>query len=234
MLLYLLRFLLGPVLLWQGSRVRRDILRMPEPVGSRAGTTGTGTPLSLLLVGDSSIAGVGATTQDQALSGRLVERLTQTRRVTWQVIGKTGWTTEDALQALSAHTPHPTDIVILSLGVNDVTTETGISTWLKTYSHLIETLRHDWQAKALVLSGLPLMGAFPALPQPLRWYLGLQAAAHQNALFEKFQRDLDTICLPLVFDLDISAMAEDGFHPGPLVYDAWAQKIETVIRERLP
>ena len=231
-MLGLLRLFLGPVLLWQGARVRRDILRMPEPAGPRGGTLGTGAPLSVLLLGDSSIAGVGAEVQDHALSGRLAHHLSPTYCINWQVVGRTGWTTQDAMQALTAEQPRPVDVAVLSLGVNDVTTETGISTWLETYSQLVVRLRNDWKVRVFVLSGLPMMGAFPALPQPLRWYLGLQADAHQKALFDRFNDTSGTICVPLNFDLDVSAMAEDGFHPGPLVYDVWAEDIANIIRER--
>ena len=44
-----IRLLLGPVLLWQGARVRRDILRLPEPEGPRQGGQGG---LRILILGD--------------------------------------------------------------------------------------------------------------------------------------------------------------------------------------
>ena len=78
------------------------------------------------------------------------------------------------------------------------------------------------------------MGAFPALPQPLRWYIGQQADAHQKALFQNFASAPDIAIVPLIFDLEVSAMASDGFHPGPEVYDAWAADLAWVIQERLP
>lgn len=234
MLRALLRIALGPILLWQGARVRRDILRMPEAEGPRQGTIGAGAPLSVLLLGDSSIAGVGADTQDQALSGRLASRLGETRTVSWQMLGKTGWTTADALQAFSPATKDRFDVCIVALGVNDVTTETGIATWLQTYTRLIQKLRSKVHARLIILSGLPPMGSFPALPQPLRWYIGLQADAHQAALFSQFSGAPDIAVVPLTLDLDVSAMAEDGFHPGPAVYDAWAQNLTQVIQARLP
>ena len=227
-----IRLLLGPLLLLQGAKVRRDILRMPEPEGPRTGRSGQGNGLSVLLLGDSSIAGVGAQTQDQALSGRLAHRLATTHQVNWQVIGTTGWTTQDALDAIAARPSRKIDIAVLSLGVNDVTTETGIRQWLQSYDHLIETLRRDWQPRRIILSGLPPMGAFPALPQPLRWYMGQQASAHERALFKHFGQDPDIVCLPLALDLDVSAMAEDGFHPGPQVYHVWAEDIARVIQRQ--
>ncbi|MEM8598518.1 MAG: SGNH/GDSL hydrolase family protein, partial [Bacteroidota bacterium] len=66
-MLTLSKILLGPVLLAQGKRVRRVALKLPEPPGDRESTVGNGPPLRLLVVGDSSAAGVGAETQDDAL-----------------------------------------------------------------------------------------------------------------------------------------------------------------------
>ncbi len=73
----LLLGLLWPVLWLQARCVRRITPRMPEPPGCRAGTAGRGSLVRLLVAGDSGAAGVGASTQDQALCGQLVRRLSQ-------------------------------------------------------------------------------------------------------------------------------------------------------------
>lgn len=58
---------LAPVLLHQGRTVRRTALWLPEPAGPRQGVAGGGEPrLRLLVVGDSSAAGVGLQHQSQA------------------------------------------------------------------------------------------------------------------------------------------------------------------------
>ena len=88
-MLGLLRILLGPILLFQGKRVRSGILRLPEPEGPRAGKTGDGPPISVLLLGDSATAGVGAATQSDALSGQLVEWLAAANTVRWRLHAKT-------------------------------------------------------------------------------------------------------------------------------------------------
>ncbi|MEM9145252.1 MAG: SGNH/GDSL hydrolase family protein [Pseudomonadota bacterium] len=228
-----IRMGLGPILLTQGQRVRRDILRLPEAAGPRSGEIGTGPVLRLLILGDSSAAGVGAPDQALALSGQLTARLAQDHRVAWEVLAKTGWTTRDALDALRAHPAGPIDLAILSVGVNDVTTETGIAPWLEAYGAVAEVLRSRG-ASRIIASGLPPMGAFPALPQPLRWYLGQQATAHDTALSAWAARTADARHVPLTIPLGVEAMAEDGFHPGPAVYTAWAEMLAAVIRDTRP
>ena len=57
--------------LWVVARAER----LPEPPGPRSGVGGDGPDLRLLILGDSSAAGVGAERQEDALSGQLAARL---------------------------------------------------------------------------------------------------------------------------------------------------------------
>jgi len=74
-----LLWLLAPLLWLQARHVRRVTPRMPEPSGRRTGATGSGRLVRLLVAGDSGAAGVGAPTQDQALCGQFVRRLSHRR-----------------------------------------------------------------------------------------------------------------------------------------------------------
>ncbi|MEM9140333.1 MAG: SGNH/GDSL hydrolase family protein, partial [Pseudomonadota bacterium] len=222
-------------LLWQGRQVRGRILRMPEPEGTREGIAGSGPALSVLILGDSAAAGVGAATQEQALSGRLLASLSGQRTVHWRLIATTGWTTADAIAALDGLQGQHFDAVVLSAGVNDVTTETGIGRWLDLYRRLIERLKADHGARVLIVNQMPPMGRFPALPQPLRWYLGRQARAHDRALGD-LVRGIPGCARPAMDfrRYDANAGAEDGFHPGPEIYADWAAEAAAIILDRLP
>jgi hypothetical protein len=228
-MLGLIRILLGPVLLVQGARVRRNIVRLPEPPGPRAGGEGE---LSLLILGDSSAAGVGVDRQEDALAGRLVAALDPVP-VRWRVLATTGWTTADALAAVGSLGADRVDAAVTCLGVNEVTTETGIPRWIETYRHLLDHLRDRHGMRRAYLSGLPPMGRFPALPQPLRWYLGRQATAHDRALAAMAATRADARHLPVDSDLPASAAASDGYHPGPLVYDELGKRFAAAIRADL-
>ena len=64
-----------PVLIVQGTRVRKHTPCLAEPSGEREGEHGYGKPLSILILGDSAAAGVGVETQADALSGSIVGQL---------------------------------------------------------------------------------------------------------------------------------------------------------------
>jgi len=215
---------LGPVLYLQGKAVRRSIPRLPEPPGSRHGSTGSGPLLRLLVLGDSAAAGVGAAHQDEALLGRLVAALSAKFTVEWNLFAQTGATTAWTLRRVREIDGGPFDVAVTSLGVNDVTTGVGRRVWLTQQSELRGILRGSFGVTRIVVCGLPPVHGFPALPQPLRWYLGARAREFDHDLERDVEAEDGVSFLSLRFTEDVSLMATDGFHPGPGVYKEWGRR----------
>ena len=143
----------------------------------------------------------------------------------WKLIARTGATTPDTLQTLATIEPEPFDVVVTSLGVNDVTSGRSPRRWMIDQARLVALLRKEFGAQRILLSALPPMHLFPALPQPLRAYLGAQAQRYNAALREWAQDTAGCTWVSLDLAMDRSHMAHDGFHPGPPVYAAWAQRL---------
>ena len=228
---YALRtLLLWPVILAQGLTVRARVPKLPEPPGERQGQLGSGPPLSLLIIGDSAAAGVGANHQDEALLGQLVSRLSPHYQVSWDLQAKTGDTTAGALARLDALAPRHFDVAVTSLGVNDVTKMVRLSDWLRQQTLLRGVLKNKFSVGRLIISGLPPMHAFPALPQPLRWHIGDRATEFDRTLRESLAANDDTTFVDVRFTADTSLMAHDGFHPGPDAYARWSELIADAIQ----
>jgi lysophospholipase L1-like esterase len=216
---------LGPVLLAQGRHVRRKVRLLPEPEGLREGDSGSGPLLRLLIAGDSAAAGVGAPTQDDALSGHLVSSLAGCLRVQWKLFAYTGATTADLIRHLQQAPAAEFDVVVTSLGVNDVTGRRSLDDWRRQQGQLVALLREKFAARHILLSGLPPMHRFPALPQPLRWYIGSRARDFDRVLADVAASRPGCEFLALGHEMmDTSAMASDGFHPGPPIYALWARE----------
>lgn len=216
---------LAPILVVQGRQVRRTVPELPEPAGARDGESGSGPRLRLLIVGDSAAAGVGARTQDEALAGRLAVALAPTFRVQWKLLAFSGATTTDMLARLRQTPADTYDVAITSLGVNDVTARRSLDDWRRQQGELAELLAGRFGARHVLLSGLPPMHRFPALPQPLRWYVGSRARDFDRVLAELAASRPGCEFLALGHEMmDVSAMASDGFHPGPPVYALWAHE----------
>lgn len=224
---------LGPLLLLQGRHVRRVTPRLPEPDGPRRGEAGQGAPLRLLVTGDSAAAGVGSAHQDEALAGRLVAALAPHFRVSWVLEAQTGRTTADALAHLQSLPEASFDVVVTSLGVNDVTGGVGVAPWLQRQRELVALLQVRFGARHVLLSALPPMHEFPALPQPLRWYLGAQARRFNAGLGAWAPAQPGCRFVRPEFVAVAGAMASDGFHPGPAAYAQWAQHLAEEIRGML-
>lgn len=214
---------LAPVLLAQGRRVRRTVVLLPEPEGAREGASGSGPPLRLLVAGDSAAAGVGAQTQEDALSGRIVAGLAPSFQVRWKLLAFTGATTAALLDRLENTPAEHFDVALTSLGVNDVTGGCPLGRWRRQQEQLIGLLRDRFHARQILLSGLPPMHRFPALPQPLRWYIGNRARDFDRALSSLARNHPGSEYVDLGYAMvDPQAMAADGFHPGPAIYRLWA------------
>jgi lysophospholipase L1-like esterase len=122
-----------PVLVVQGRQVRKRARKLPEAIGERQGSTNDPTkpPLSILIIGDSAAAGVGASHQNTALLGQLVNNLKNDFNLSWTLVARTGAQTQDLSKMLdSVKLGNTVDIVVTSLGVNDVTSLQRTKHWL--------------------------------------------------------------------------------------------------------
>lgn len=228
----LAKILLGPVLLMQGAYTRRVTPKLPEAEGDREGVAGDGEGLRLLILGDSAAAGVGASTQAEALSGQLVRRLAREFRVYWTLWARSGLDSQALLDLLEQHPPQPFDAVLLSIGVNDVTSMLTADQWIARQQRLMEVLSRKFETRQIVLSPLPPMHLFPALPQPLRWYLGIRAARFNRQLAKLADGMAHCTLLTTRLAPVAGSMAPDGFHPGPAIYSAWADDAANAVVRR--
>ncbi len=214
-----------PVLLAQAIYVRSRVLELPEPSGPRSGAVGEGPRLRVLVIGDSSALGVGVQTQDDALLGRLTARLAPLARVEFDLVAVIGAKTVDAVGWLDQLPRAEYDVVITALGVNDVTKATPLSRFMAWQTALVDRLQREFGAKRIYVSGLPPMGQFPLLPQPLRWAMGQRASWFEKHLRRLVDRRDAARFVTIDMGLDDTNMSADGFHPGPAVYAAWADAV---------
>lgn len=225
---------LAPLLAAQGLTVRRRALVLPEAPGPRSGEAGEGPPLRLLIVGDSSAAGVGAPSQDEALVGRLLDDLGADFRVTWRLIARTGDTTADTLKRVARERQERFDLALTSLGVNDVTHQVPLTRWLARQAQLRALIVERFGVGHVLASGLPPVGQFPALPQPLRWVVGRTATRFDDALAQAAAQTQGWSHQAFDVTLTPRLVAEDGFHPSAEGYALWARLLAPAVRAALP
>ena len=232
MMVHLAKVALAPILYSQARRMRAVTIELPEPDGSRAGVIGSGQlALRLLIAGDSSAVGVGASTQEEGFALALVRALAFRIKssVQWQLVGQTGLTSEGVFKKLSSSSIEPADIAVITLGANDITGEVPLERALHHRREIAAWLQRRLSVRHVVFPGLPEIQRFPAIPQPLAWYAGLHARRNNRAQ-ARWARTLER-----VHHADISGlaraelMATDGYHPGPALYALIAERLAVFI-----
>lgn len=218
-----------PVLAVQGTGLRRTVRRLPAAEG-RSGLVGTGAPAArLVAVGDSVAAGHGVACGERTVVGRLAERFAAAAGAAqWDVHARGGLdaTAVRDLLPSAAEDLAAADVVVLSVGVNDLKALHSLSRWRTDLRALLAELRRLAPRAEVVMIGLPPLAAFPALPRPLRDVLALR-----GRMFDAAAREIAAGCGVGYVVVDASALsladafAEDGFHPSAVTHAAMADAV---------
>jgi len=223
-----------PLLYVQGRMVRRRTPKVPEAAGPPTGRVqGGGPPLRLVVIGESTVAGVGAPTHAEALTGQLAVAIARKRQraVQWQALGRSGISARDAFDLLVPELNQTqADWVVLALGVNDVLRFRSPPGWQKDLRQLIDALRQKLGMVPIILAPVPRMQHFPALPQPLRSILGLRARLLDQAACALAGRLPHVVHVPFTIAPEAKGLyCLDGFHPSVKGYAAWAEQLAAAV-----
>ena len=212
------------------AAISRRILHLPDAAGPLFGISpGAGPELSLLFVGDSSVAGVGAGHHGEALAGQFAAALAERtgRRVSWRVLARSGDTVR-GITSLLAGTAEDldADLVVISAGVNDALRLRRPGAWRRDMAALVDTARERvGRPVPVALVSIPPVHRFGSLPRLIRWSIGGYAMLLDRQL-RRFCRSASGLChLPVgTLPTDTSVFfSVDRFHPSPFGYRAWAQ-----------
>src|SRR5436190_5742014 len=136
---------LAPFLFLQGQITRWKVGTLPEATGDKHGKYGTGNAAAkLLVIGESTVAGLGARTHEFALAGQFAKQLGEHlgRSIEWKVLGKNGVTARRTINELVPLMPNEEfDFVLLGIGGNDVMRLTSPAKWRRDMTELLGILR---------------------------------------------------------------------------------------------
>jgi len=219
---------LSPAIAPLAVYTRHTTPRLPEAEGHRAGHHGGGSAgYRLLVLGESTAAGVGVPEHQQGLASQIARLLAHKsrRRVDWQTMGTNGIRMAALLDQVHNATLPEYDAVFVSMGVNDTTGLTPRKRYRQQLARLIQLIQHQQPDVAIYLLSVPPMHQFTALPSPLRQILGWRArlldGQHQqlaSTTDNVFYLGYPPLCDPAL-------LAEDGYHPSANGYLAMAEAI---------
>jgi len=229
-------WLMLPVSAVQGLWLRRKATRLPGAAGTRKGSTGAGDTLRLLAIGDSIIDGVGTAHIEESLPVQFAKALSAETQscVHWCVEGESGFNINDVLGRLeSLKDAGQPDLVLISVGVNDVTGLSSTRQWREKMIELMDRLQQQWSGVRVMFAGLPPMSEFPLPPQPLRFTLGIRAATLDRVAAGIIGRYPNVIHVPTRINPREHGFCEDGFHPSAESCTLWARELALIESRRV-
>ena len=157
---------------------------------------------------------MGAPTQDQALCGQLMRRLSRHHTVEWCVLAVNGLDSPGLLKLLQDAPCARFDVVVLSMGANDATGLCEPLQWARWQTRLAELIDLRFASALLVHSAVPPMHACLALPQPLRWFMGRWAKQMNQSLAGLLIDKAGRTMHRQPKTTTTAGMAADGIHPS--------------------
>ena len=146
-------------------------------------------------------------------------------RVSWMAHGENGARTSDLLRWLREHHWPEADVVVISNGINDLTSLKSRTDFLADKRRLYDGLRQHYEQALIVQLGLPPLGSFPALPQPLREGLGRRSRSFDEALGRLLDDQPGMLHLPFDVMPPRDMFAADGYHPNAAGISEWSARV---------
>jgi lysophospholipase L1-like esterase len=236
-----------PALYLQGKRVKMGMQELPPASENLTGQIGINkdAKYNLLLLGESSIAGIGVNNHLDGIVGNIAKHLHKSSGVTvrWNVLAKSGYTAEMVRKKLVVKIPPKrVDIIVLGLGANDAFHLYSPKRWEQSICSLLLRLRNKYPNVPIVIANLPPVGEFPAFPFLMRSVLGILIylftktakkipAKFSNVFFVDNAIRLERWVKLAGKDKQISDLFVDGVHPSALGYELWGKEVANFIIE---
>jgi len=219
----------SPFLFALGRIARWRVGVLPDAAGPNRGVVGEDglDPSKLLVLGESTVAGLGARTHEFALAGQFAKHLSAKidRPVEWFVIGKNGVTARRTIDELVPLIPpgEKFDHILLGLGGNDVMKLSSPVKWRRDMTELLGILRERNPDAKIFLSNCPMVKLSPAIPQPIRAILWQLSRMHDANIGELASGMENVFYYPQPVGFDSEGFFADGIHPSERGYADWAE-----------
>jgi lysophospholipase L1-like esterase len=226
-----------PLLYLQGKALYRRIPRLPAARTPEGFVDSGGGPVfQLLIIGESTMAGLGVEQHEDGFAGYFARSLSQSmsRPVEWRVFAQSGYTAQDVVQNIIPELKGlPADLIVIGLGGNDSFNLNFPSRWQVDTRNLIHRLRADFPVIPLAFLNLPPIRSFPAFTPLMQWALGnwvlfLAVALEElvsdfpSVYFSSAEISLEYMQQRLGLTSTQQSFFSDGVHPSAYTYELWA------------
>lgn len=209
--------------------LQRDYITRPE-FEVEFVTGGCGPPLRMAVLGDSLVAGLGASDERRSLPGQVAIKVSAAtgRSVSVTGFGVSGAVTGDVLsRQLPEVASQAFDVIVIEIGSNDVTHRTSLRRVERQTRLMLKRARA--RAPIVVLGSSGRLNTPNFLP-PLRQIV-MARATSVRARQVRIARDLDVPVVDVAreisptYDRTAGSSSRDAFHPSDIGYEIWARPL---------
>ncbi len=233
-----------PLMYWQGKRIRQSVPKLPEAKEPSGKVENDHTHcLNLITIGESTIAGVGASTHQEGFSGTLAQALSKRLEVDikWRVFAKSGYTAEKVSERLLPKMVGiEADLIVIGLGGNDAFYLNSPNRWRRGIKQLIVNLQKLYIGAPIVFINMPPIKNFPAFTPLIKFTVGNLVEMLGDEL-SSIAKDTDNVFYygrRITFEdwntrfgiaYEPEKYFSDGVHPALITYQIWAKDVADYI-----
>lgn len=173
----------------------------------------------LLVFGESTAAGVGASQVETTIAGHLQHELESDFTV--YCLGKNGLRVREAVDFFHQNIwnpPQAQEGIALFLGANDCFKLTKPKDFFRQLSSLIDLFRKELSPSWVYLADIPPVHLFPAFSKEMKKQLKIQRHYLQKEMAAISQREKNILFEPISLDLSEKFFSVDGIHPSDYGY----------------
>lgn len=227
---------LFPFLYIQGKYTRWKVGRLPDAKGNAFGVfSGDRETIKLFAIGESTVAGIGARTHAEALTGQFAKHLNVKtgKTVDWEALGKSGITVERTIEEIVPKIPDEEfDLILIALGGNDIFNAKSPQSFRENMFKLLGILRDKNPKAKIFLANVPMVRDFVALPNPLKYILSRLAKLYHLTAIDLVSKMSGTFYFEDVKKVEDDFFS-DGVHPSERGYDLWTEAMVNFLLRKM-
>lgn len=196
---------------------------------------GEGKPLRYVILGDSTAVGQGGTYENGIAVETAKHLAAKGYQVSYQNFAISGARVNDVLtKQLEPSLDETPDVILLSIGANDVTGFTKLGDVRRDMVAIIDKIYQKNSNAKIIITGSPEMGSVPRFPWPTNW-LATQKTKRINKVFEEVAAAKNVTFARIAeetgqtFRDHPEYFAADTFHPLDIGYAQWVPVLTRAI-----
>jgi lysophospholipase L1-like esterase len=233
-----------PILYYQAKKIRQNVPILPEAQNPKGYIkTAAERTLKVLVIGESTIAGVGVDFHENGFTGHLAKEIAdlQNTSVLWRVYAKSGYTAKMVRNKLLPIIEDTNaDIIVIGLGGNDAFKLNSPELWMLQINLLIKSLKRKFPKTPIYFTNMPPIKEFPAFTSTIKFVIGnlveifgkrlhRRVYKKENVYYNNEIISLNTWKKRFNLEGNINTFFSDGVHPSKLTYQVWGKDMAQFI-----